>query len=84
MANIGVIGAGSWGTALALLLDKNGHAVTEWSHRPEEAEELSRTREHKSKLPGVKLPETMTFTGDQRKRGADHGGAVYSGTKHSC
>ena len=52
MANIGVIGAGSWGTALALLLDKNGHAVTEWSHRPEEAEELSRTREHKSKLPG--------------------------------
>ena len=64
MANIGVIGAGSWGTALALLLDKNGHAVTEWSHRPEEAEELSRTREHKSKLPGVKLPETMTFTGD--------------------
>ena len=55
MANIGVIGAGSWGTALALLLDKNGHAVTEWSHRPEEAEELSRTREHKSKLPGVKL-----------------------------
>ena len=64
MANIGVIGAGSWGTALALLLDKNGHAVTEWSHRPEEAEELSRTREHKSKLPGVKLPETMRFTGD--------------------
>ena len=60
MANIGVIGAGSWGTALALLLDKNGHAVTEWSHRPEEAEELSRIREHKSKLPGVKLPETMT------------------------
>ena len=33
MANIGVIGAGSWGTALALLLDKNGHAVTEWSHQ---------------------------------------------------
>ena len=92
MANIGVIGAGSWGTALALLLDKNGQSAArqKWSHRPEEAEELSRTREHKSKLPGVKLPETNVSIyrrfgrSSYRQRGADHGGAVYSGTKHSC
>ncbi len=64
MTNIGVIGAGSWGTALALLLHKNGHKVSVWSYREEEAEELARTREHKSKLPGVRLPEDMTFTAD--------------------
>ena len=36
MANVGVIGAGSWGTALALLLNKNGHSVTVWSISEEE------------------------------------------------
>ena len=35
MKNIGVIGAGSWGTALALVLEKNGHQVTLWSSREE-------------------------------------------------
>lgn len=64
MAKAGVIGAGSWGTALAILLCGNGHEVTVWSHRKEEAEKLSREREHKSKLPGVKLPEEIIFTGD--------------------
>lgn len=64
MAEIGVIGAGSWGTALALLLHKNGHKVKVWSYREEEARELSETREHKSKLPGVSLPEDMEFTSD--------------------
>lgn len=64
MANAGVLGAGSWGTALALLLHKNGHHVTVWSISQEEAELLSREREHKSKLPGVKIPEDMEFTSD--------------------
>ena len=64
MADIGVIGAGSWGTALALLLYKNGHRVTVWSYKEEEARELAETREHKSKLPGVRLPEDMKFTWD--------------------
>ena len=62
MANVGVLGAGSWGTALALLLHKNGHQVTVWSISKEEVEMLSMEREHKSKLPGVKLPEDMQFT----------------------
>ena len=62
MANVGVLGAGSWGTALALLLHKNGHQVTVWSISKEEVEMLSTEREHKSKLPGVKLPEDMQFT----------------------
>lgn len=62
MANVGVLGAGSWGTALALLLHKNGHHVTVWSISKEEVEMLSKEREHKSKLPGVKLPGEMQFT----------------------
>lgn len=62
MASIGILGAGSWGTALAILLCNNGHQVTLWSHRPEEAEELSAARVHTSKLPGVKLPEAINIT----------------------
>ena len=44
MANVSVIGAGSWGTALALLLCKNGHDVTVWSYKEEEVRTLSEKR----------------------------------------
>ena len=64
MANVGIMGAGSWGTALALLLYKNGHQVTVWSISEEEVKMLSEKREHVSKLPGVKIPEDMVFTTD--------------------
>ena len=67
MATISVIGAGSWGTALALLLYKNGHKVTVWSIMKDEIEMLQREHEHKDKLPGVKLPEDMEFTTDLEK-----------------
>ena len=53
MANVGVVGAGSWGTALALVLEKKGHQVTLWSSREEKAKELSKLRENTDKLPGV-------------------------------
>ncbi|MBR1471576.1 MAG: NAD(P)H-dependent glycerol-3-phosphate dehydrogenase [Lachnospiraceae bacterium] len=62
MAKIGMIGAGSWGTALAWLLTNNGHTVTMWSALPEEIDMLKSTREHKDKLPGVKLQQEMQFT----------------------
>ena len=64
MADISVIGAGSWGTALAVLLHKNGHRVTVWSVLKEEIEMLEKEHEHKDKLPGVKLPEDMVLTTD--------------------
>ncbi len=67
MARAGVIGAGSWGTALALLLHKNGHEVTLWSILEEEVAMLKREHEQKDKLPGVKLPEDMVFTTDLRE-----------------
>lgn len=61
---VGVIGAGSWGIALAKLLDGNGHQVTVWSIIKEEIEMLKKEHEHKDKLPGVKLSENMIFTND--------------------
>ncbi|MCI8357526.1 MAG: NAD(P)H-dependent glycerol-3-phosphate dehydrogenase [Lachnospiraceae bacterium] len=64
MADISIIGAGSWGTALALLLYHNGHRVTVWSIMEQEIEMLRKEHEHKDKLPGVKLPEDMVFTTD--------------------
>ncbi len=62
MSKVSVIGAGSWGTALASLLHKNGHEVTVWSILEDEIEMLNVNREHLDKLPGVKLPEDMVFT----------------------
>lgn len=64
MAEVGVIGAGSWGTALSLLLHDNGHKVTVWSIDENEVKMLNEKREHEQKLPGVKLPEDMVITGD--------------------
>ena len=64
MADISIIGAGSWGIALALLLHKNGRHITVWSIIQEEIDMLSKEHEHKEKLPGVKLPEDMEFTTD--------------------
>lgn len=62
MAKIGMIGAGSWGCALSWLLSNNGHKVTVWSALAEEIEMLQKTREQKSKLPGVILQESVSFT----------------------
>lgn len=64
MAKIGVIGAGSWGTALSILLHHNGHQVTVWSISQEEVDMLNTTRRHESKLPGVEIPEGISFTTD--------------------
>ena len=64
MAEIGMIGAGSWGTALTWLLTNNGHHVTIWSALDAEIEMLKKDREQKSKLPGVILSEDTRFTTD--------------------
>lgn len=64
MERVGVIGAGSWGTALAVVLAKNGHQVTVWSIIEDEITMLKEKHEHVDKLPGVKLPDSMEFTTD--------------------
>ena len=61
MVKVGIIGAGSWGIALALLLDKNGCEVFVWSALEKEIEAIVRGREHPA-LAGVKIPAGMMFT----------------------
>ncbi len=63
-ANVAIIGAGSWGTAVAVLLASAGKRVTLFARRVELAAELASTRENKSFLPGVKLPASVTPTAD--------------------
>ena len=62
MAEMGIIGAGSWGIALSVLLYNNGHHVTIWSALKDEIDMLNREHEQKDKLPGVKLADDMVFT----------------------
>ena len=62
--DISVIGAGSWGTALAILLAKAGYKVKMWSCFDKEIEMINEIREHKEKLPGIKIPYGVLCTGD--------------------
>lgn len=64
MAKVGIIGAGSWGCALSLLLHNNGNQITVWSIMEDEINMLKKEHEHKDKLPGVILPDDMEFTTD--------------------
>ncbi|TCT16991.1 glycerol 3-phosphate dehydrogenase (NAD(P)+) [Natranaerovirga pectinivora] len=62
MERICIVGAGSWGTALGILLAKSGHSVTIWSIMNEEVEMLNQHREHIDKLPGITLPDNIMVT----------------------
>lgn len=62
MAKIGMIGAGSWGIALTWLLTNNGHEVTVWSALEDEIRLLQEKHEQTSKLPGVILADSVSFT----------------------
>ena len=59
-----VLGAGSWGTTLALVLQGNGHDVTLWEFRPDVALEIDRRREVYEFVPGVTLPDDLKVTSD--------------------
>ena len=59
-----VIGDGGWGTTLALVLVRHGVEVCLWSAFPEQTEELCEHRENKRFLPGVELPDSMSFSAD--------------------
>lgn len=61
---IAVLGAGSWGTTLAILLADNGHNVSLWSYRPEHAEAMRRRHENPDFLPGIALPSSIEVTSD--------------------
>ena len=64
MSDIAVIGAGSYGSCLAMLFGRAGHRVSLWCRNPETAEAMQRTRATESYLPGHTLPETVTVTSE--------------------
>jgi len=66
MAKISILGGGSWGIALAVLLHKNGHEITIWSAVPDELNMLRENHEHKM-LPGVKIPDDVVYTLDDNE-----------------
>jgi len=61
---IAVLGAGSWGTTLAIVLAENDHAVRLWEFLPEQARALERERENRRFLPGVPIPDRVAVTAD--------------------
>ena len=67
MSKVSFLGAGSWGTALAIMLAKNGHDVTLWSAIESEIDMLAEYREHKNRLPGAKLPDSIKLTKDLKE-----------------
>jgi glycerol-3-phosphate dehydrogenase (NAD(P)+) len=64
VATIGVIGSGSWGTALAKLLAESGHDVTMWAFEPEVRRAITDLHENTVYLPGIKLPATLQTTNE--------------------
>jgi len=62
--NVAIIGAGSMGTAMSVLLSRNGNNVRLWSPMKDEISMLTSNREHVTRLPGVKIPDSVVFTTD--------------------
>ena len=67
-----VLGAGSWGTALSMVLAENGHNCLLWSHREDQATEINNQHSNEKYLPGTVLPSTLTAT-SSLKDAATHG-----------
>lgn len=65
MKKVTVIGSGSWGTALAVMLAEHGHEVTIWSRRQEAVDELLERRTNEKYLPGVTIPAEIGATTDR-------------------
>ena len=62
--HIGIVGAGGWGTALALVLSESGVPITLWGHDPREIAAIAEKRENVIYLPGVPLPASFQYTSD--------------------
>ena len=64
MSKMVILGAGAFGISIAIMAAESGHSVIMWSAFESEVEAICRDREHKDKLPGVKIPEEIQFTSD--------------------
>src|SRR5699024_12308716 len=59
MKKVAVLGAGSWGTALAIVLADNGHDVQLWTYKEKQAKTINTTHKNEQYLDGIELPETI-------------------------
>lgn len=71
MHKIGILGAGTWGTALGILLSDNGHDVTLWTKLEEEAKALEASRDNLKNLPGAKLSKEIKISLDLKEACSD-------------
>lgn len=78
MSRVGVIGAGSWGTALATVLAGKGHDVTIWLRNEKQAIDMQQKRENAKYLPGVKLAENIRITADKKEAAHDAEALLFS------
>ncbi|MCH8325474.1 MAG: NAD(P)H-dependent glycerol-3-phosphate dehydrogenase [Bacteroidetes bacterium] len=69
---ISVLGAGGWGTTLAILLHYNGHSVTLWEYKKDYARILDKKRENKTYLPGISIPNDLTITHNLNEAAIDN------------
>ncbi|MDD3652801.1 MAG: NAD(P)H-dependent glycerol-3-phosphate dehydrogenase [Desulfotomaculaceae bacterium] len=81
--SIGIIGAGSWATAIATLLAKKYYLVKIWARRPEQVEEINIARENSFYLPGVKIPANIEATADLEHALWKAGAVVYGVPSHA-
>jgi glycerol-3-phosphate dehydrogenase (NAD(P)+) len=63
---IAVLGSGSWGTGLALLVARNGHRTRLWGHDPAHQARLARERQNAQHLPGIRFPDNLEICDDLR------------------
>lgn len=67
MKKIAVLGSGSWGTSLSILLHNNGHKVYLWSFKSEEAKSIREKRENVEFLPEIKIPDNIVVTDSEQE-----------------
>ena len=81
---IGMIGGGSWGTALAILLSKSGHNVDLWLRNKNQMDDICYSRENVKYLPGVVIPTNVNITNDLESAIIDKNILVLSVPSHSA
>lgn len=75
MERITVLGAGSWGTALAIVLAENGHNTLLWTHREDQAQEINKQHTNKKYLPNTILPQNLVATANLAQA-AEHASTI--------
>lgn len=77
MKKIAVLGAGSWGIAVSVLLHRNNYKISLWEFLEEDCKRLNLLREHPDKLPGIKIPADIEITNDLKKAVSDSEAIVF-------